>query len=313
MQKYLSDTASEYEKKELADLLNILPDGDLDEALILYWEGLTVTRQLDKESSARILTGIVGKKKSAHRLYLLTAAAAVLITCIIVRQLMVPEQKTSRFVAAVKNSAPKNFDRHIMLPDSSIVVLKSGSTLRIGGFKNAERKVELIGEAYFEITKDNRRPFVIIAGKVKTTVLGTAFDIRAWPAEKKVIVSVTSGKVKVEDHKKVLALLTANQQVKYDIVNSDYSQNKVDAGKVVADWASKDLIFKGETMSEIVAALSKRYDVDITITDPDVAATQIVSAFEATEPLDSILDIICSLNNNARFKHEGDQIIISHK
>jgi ferric-dicitrate binding protein FerR (iron transport regulator) len=227
---------------------------------------------------------------------------------------MIPERKSTQPIAALEKPAAKNFDRHILLPDSSIVVLKSGSTLHIiADFKGAERKTELIGEAYFEITKDNKRPFVIITGKVKTTVLGTAFDIRAWPAENKVIVSVTTGKVRVEDHKKVLALLTANQQIKYDIANSEYSQSQVDAGKLVADWASKDLIFKGETMGQIAEVLSKRYDVDIVVTDPDVAATQIVSAFEATEPLDSILDIICSLNNNARFKREGKQIIISHK
>lgn len=301
--KYLSGEASPAEIAELADLLSLLPDHEADQLLRAQWEQMPVQRTLDADRSEQILQAIKGPKKVRRLLVISSAVAAAVIGCIALIQL----SNRPSHPLPTPASVVRDFDRHIQLPDHSVVVLHKGSTLQA----ISNRQVRLSGEAYFEITHNKDTPFVIYAGNVKTTVLGTSFDIRAWPGEKKVTVSVTSGKVRVEEGQRVLALLTANQQVSYNAENNDTKQDNVDAAQLVAKWAPKDLVFKGQDLQTIMDILSRRYDKKIIITDPELTTTQVVSSFDAAEPLDSILSIICTMNKNTTYRHEGDQIIIS--
>ena len=307
--KYLSGEASTAEKAELADLLSVTTDEELDLVLQEQWQRLATTvlndphsadslpvTELDPAHSKKVLQAITGRKK-LRWLSSSIAAAACLIGFILFKK-PVSLPPTDKPLA-------RNYDRHIELPDHSIIVLKSGSTIE----KISNRTIRLVGEAYFEITPDQAHPFIVYTGNVKTTVLGTSFDISAW--DDHITVSVTSGKVQVENEHQVLATLTTNQQVSYNALNNDARQDQVDADKLVDSWAPKDLTFKGQDLQTIANILSKRYDVKISITDPELTTTQIVSSFDAAEPIDSILSIICTMNKNTHFTHVGDEIIIS--
>src|SRR5690606_2859673 len=99
----------------------------------------------------------------------------------------------------VINSVNSNEHRLLHLPDGSTVIVGVGSKLNYpSSFDSLRtREVYLEGQAYFDIRHNPQKPFIIHTGKVATTVLGTSFNIKAWPEDQDITVTVTRGKVRV--------------------------------------------------------------------------------------------------------------------
>jgi len=200
----------------------------------------------------------------------------------------------------------KNENQFIMLPDGSKVVLRHGSKLNFpSAFTGNKREVELIGEAYFDIHHDEKKPFVIHTGTIKTTVLGTAFDISAYPSQKKVVVTVTRGRVRVEDDHKISVILTPNEQVVCDNNTEIAQKNKVEASRALT-WAGSDMTFDGESFKSIAVLLSRRYQVSIEFKNPALEQCPITASFTGTETLKDILEILCTARGTT-YKFENAQ------
>ena len=134
----------------------------------------------------------------------------------------------------------------------------------------------LEGEAFFEVSEDPERPFMIRTGDLITTVLGTTFNIRFYPEEPQIKVAVASGKVRVEKAEnkstpqedaddKAAAVLKANMLASYNQANS---QLKVESRESIADliaWKEGVLKFSGTRFSEVVKTLEKWYGVKINV------------------------------------------------
>ncbi|MFB9842633.1 FecR family protein [Mucilaginibacter ginsenosidivorans] len=216
------------------------------------------------------------------------------------------EPAPNRIAVAVPEK--KNENQFITLADGSKVVLRHGSTLHYpAAFNRSKREVELIGEAYFDIHHDENKPFVIHTGTIKTTVLGTAFDIAAYPSQKKVVVTVTRGKVKVEDDHKILVILTPNEQVVCDNRTAVAQKTKVEASKSLT-WAGSDMVFDGESFKSIATLLGKRYQVTIEFKNPALEQCPITASFTGTETLKEILEILCTARGTT-YKFENAQKI----
>src|SRR5690554_920836 len=130
----------------------------------------------------------------------------------------------------------------IQLPDGSSVMLRDGSWLNMdSSFAGNSREVSLQGEAYFDVASHPGKPFIIHTGAVKTTVLGTAFSIKANPADPVITITVTRGKVKVEDDKALLAMLEADKQLVYNTKTNRVTEKTVDA-EMESDCGSHHLI-----------------------------------------------------------------------
>jgi len=211
---------------------------------------------------------------------------------------------TDRIASVALPHASEN--RFITLSDGSKVVLRHGSKLNFpSSFTGIKREVELIGEAYFDIHHDNARPFVIQTGTITTTVLGTAFDISAFPGQKKVVVTVTRGRVRVDNDHKASVILTPNEQVVYDNQTPAMQKNKVEAEKTLT-WASSDMVFDGVSFKSIAASLSRRYQVAIDFKNPALENCPITASFSGTESLKDILEILCTARGTT-YKFENEQ------
>jgi transmembrane sensor len=205
----------------------------------------------------------------------------------------------------------KIYTRNIVLPDGSTVILKDGSTLDYpASFNGSKREVKLTGEAYFDIKHDEQHQFVVHTGNVKTTVLGTAFNIKAYPEQKDVVVSVTRGRVKVENQKKVLAFLTKSEQVIYKKNDQIYKQGKIDAEVSIIEWTKKDVEFENKTFMDIADMLQKRFGVSIAFADPKLQQCTITASFTGTETLEKILSVLCQVRP-AKFVIEEDRVMIT--
>ena len=174
-------------------------------------------------------------------------------------------------VAYVEKVSQHGQKSTIPLSDGSQVKLNSGSKLIFPKlFEGNTREVFLEGEAFFEVEKDPGSPFIVRSGDLVTTVLGTSFNIKAYPGEEAIEVTVATGKVKVQkdaakDQDNIMANqeleLTPNQQAVYSLTGDDLTKLEVDAEKYL-DWSNGTLHFEETRFEEVIVTLSRWYDVD---------------------------------------------------
>jgi ferric-dicitrate binding protein FerR (iron transport regulator) len=206
---------------------------------------------------------------------------------------------------------PAEFIRHFTLPDGTRVVLRAGGRLDCPKqFTGNTREVSLSGEAYFDVAEDGSRPFIIHTGRVRTTVLGTAFNIRALPEDKEIVVSVTKGKVKVEDNQHLLAVLTSNQQVKYQPISTAVSKDSLNAASLVTDWTKREMAFDGQSFEEVAEKLGNRYGVDIRFKKEGLKKCSIKILFDGTESLETVLDRLCTISNTSYSLVDGRTVML---
>lgn len=212
-------------------------------------------------------------------------------------------------------STGENERREITLPDQSKVFLNENSTLSYT-YAGATRQVELRGEAFFDVQKDAKHPFVIQSGAVQTKVLGTSFNIRAYPDEPKVKVTVKTGRVEVRKTPKMpnadkapLILNPGNTAV-YSIQTTELAKSE-DVAPVEADAWQQGTVFVpyGTTLAEVIPIVEKLYDVHIDadpavldITCSDIRFTRDMSVKEAFSLFSYTLQV--------KFLPEGNNIYI---
>lgn len=325
MSRYIQGLSTKQEEQELASLIMFLKDEDLDGELINQLESFNTKSPLSDIKTDRILSEILSDQKSrksinfnSRRIYLRVASVAAILIFVFSFGLYLSNLNSARQTMAVAVKAiiipadkPTNYTRSFRLSDASTVILKAGSTLHYPtSFTGTTREVVLNGEAYFDIAHNKKKPFIIHTGSVKTTVLGTAFDIKAWPAQKNVTVSVTRGRVKVENDTRLLAVLGVNQSVSYNTEATIAKHETVDAGKVVNTWTKQDLVFDHVTFTSIAHVLSKRYGVNIEISDNQVAGTSIVTSFSGTESIQDVLTVLCKITPDCHFKIDQNNVTI---
>ncbi|MBO9592278.1 MAG: FecR domain-containing protein [Niabella sp.] len=211
---------------------------------------------------------------------------------------------------SVNTGHPVSYTRSVLLPDGTVVLLRANSVLHYPAqFAKTLREVTLEGEAYFDV-KHNNTPFIIHSGSVKTTVLGTAFNIRAYPGSGNIYVAVLRGKVKVENTRKEVTILTPNQQVTYHTAASVKPQlEQTDPAAPVTGWVQQDMTFEDVSFQTVADLLSRRYGTAIRFGNTALAACTIKAFFNGTESLDKVLESLC-LISNARYTVQKDNSIL---
>jgi ferric-dicitrate binding protein FerR (iron transport regulator) len=221
------------------------------------------------------------------------------------------QQLVKQSVASKPHEPSAHYNRYITLSDGSTVILHAGSKLDYPvSFNGNAREVSLTGEGYFDV-QHNDKPFIIHTGNVKTTVLGTAFNIKAYAGEKNIVISVTRGKVKVEDEKKLLAVLNPDEQVVYHIPASSAEQMEVKTAAVVS-WIKEDMVFEAASFASIAEVLSRRYQVNISFRNPALEQCLITASFSGMESLEKILTYLCTVRNASYIMENGKIVIEGH-
>jgi transmembrane sensor len=183
--------------------------------------------------------------------------------------------------------------RTVHLRDGSTVELAARSKLYVTG-RGDERSVQLDGQAFFNVKRDEKHPFKVHARGVDVEVLGTSFDVAAYAGED-VKVGVASGRVKVKE-----AVLTRGQLA--TVTNNRVTLSRIDVASV-SQWRSGNLSFRDVTFSEAAAAIERWHDVDIQIPDSTLARAR-VSAVFAQHSIKAILDVLAE-TLDARYTRDG--------
>lgn len=202
----------------------------------------------------------------------------------------------------------------VHLPDGSTVLLNDNSSLKYDqdSFDSKTREVTLIGEAYFDIKRNEKKAFIVHTGKVQTKVLGTAFNINAYSNTNKIEVTVTRGKVQVGDQEKIYGIITPNQQIKVNTENLNYHQNNVNAA-IAVEWKSGYLILDNINMQEAIALISEKYNVSITLSNENIKKCRITASFLNEEDLDHILKVVCSVIETQYHYNKNGAVILEGK
>ncbi|QJD96235.1 DUF4974 domain-containing protein [Mucilaginibacter robiniae] len=307
IRKFLSGEASEAEKKEL----NTWYEQQADQQAI--WPAEKGEQEaLEQRMLNRLQNHVYGSAalRIRYRAWYYAAAAItglLLITGIYVSRIKPHAPAANMIFQSV--TAPVQFreNRYVLLPDSSTVLLHSGSSIAFR-FDAKARRVNLKGEAYFDVRHRSNQPFTVQAGPVTTTVLGTAFNIKANPGQQ-IIVSVTRGKVSVSNARKnVMGVLLPDQQLVYRPDQKTVAKQLVTHSAIVA-WAGADMQFNDMPFNQLAERLGRRYGVEITFTNATVAKCLISGHFNGMESLDQVLSLL-SGTVSATYRIEGHKAFI---
>ena len=205
--------------------------------------------------------------------------------------------------------------RSITLPDQTEIVLNRYSTLTYPErFRGKDRKVQLQGEAYFEVSKDAAHPFKVKAEAVIVQVLGTHFNIEAYPEDAQVKTTLLEGSVAVSliGKEEERLVLSPNESAIYNKDKKSLTlHTEKDASEEIA-WRNGTLLFKSIPLQEIVRQLSNAFHTDIRIEDADLQNYHMTATFSDGETLEEILSLLCR-NQKFGYTKTNDTITITQK
>jgi len=213
---------------------------------------------------------ILYSQKSNNGLYsraiLFSAAVVALIAFILFKINSFPTGQSITERMWQEISTQRGQKTTIRLSDGTQIKINAESKISIpDDYMEQERFVLLEGEAYFEVTPDKDKPFIVRTDKSVTRVLGTKFNIRTYPNEDKVQVVVAEGKVVLSSDDKLNATeiqLTKNQK---GVINEEgeFSTFKVSELNMYLDWTDNRLTFRDATLEEVKRTLERWYDIEI--------------------------------------------------
>jgi len=208
-------------------------------------------------------------------------------------------------------TTPRGGQYTVVLPDGSKVSLNAASSLTYpAAFTGDERKVELTGEAYFEVTHNPVKPFKVSSNGQTVEVLGTHFNINAYSDERTVKTTLLEGAVKISKGSRIAVLKPGQQtQISNNELNPEININSnADIEEAVA-WKNGLFMFDGDNIQHIMRMVSRWYDVDVQYN----GAIQ-DDAFGGSVPrLENVSEVLktLQLTGKVHFKIEGRKIIVS--
>ena len=229
----------------------------------------------------------------------LARAAAVALLCLIGWQIY----EMTRPAEWIEVTAQAE-TRTVILPDRTEVTLNRYSSLSYP--KDLERRekrdVQLTGGASFSVTHDPAHPFVVKAEGVQVQVLGTRFNVEAYPRDEEVRATLLQGAVAVNASGQHLTL-TPGERAIYHKAKGILTQQPFADPTGETDWSRGVLNFREQPLQEIIRRIENAYQVDIRLTDTTLADYRLTARFDADEPL---TDILATLASAAGFRYRQD-------
>lgn len=199
-------------------------------------------------------------------------------------------------------SNPKNWEiaatapgeqKQIDLPDGSRVWLNADSRLEYHPDFKKRRQIRLEGEAFFEVKRMEDTPFSVQTRTLKTIVLGTSFNIRAYPEDAEILVSVRTGVVQLETKTSAApktAVVKAGASGVFKPLAMELKVTETTAREAGA-WKEGYLQFDGVPMAEVALALERHFNISIRFTDPALASCTFHGSFEDPD-LNEVLQVL---------------------
>jgi hypothetical protein len=204
--------------------------------------------------------------------------------------------------------------RNVILPDGSSVLLNRHSSLSYPKrFKSDNREVQLTGEAYFEVSKDQKHPFIVQTEHINVQVLGTHFNVDAYRNSPEVKTTLLTGSVAVSNKRNsVRMILKPNEIAIYNKVGNKLTRQVTKNAKDEISWRDGEFIFDNLPLGEIARELSNSFDTPIHIADTSLQSYRISARFRNGEDLETILSVLHHAGY-FNYSQNNKQIVITTK
>ena len=279
----------------------------------------TTFRKQSKYSSNQAYLQFLKRQKNmqtqvfVHRLRSFMKYAAVLFICAFIgfyfyNYLGTNVHKAEEFIVCVPNSKHSFF----YLSDSTEVWLNSGTLLLYpSDFIGDKREIYLVGEGYFKVRKRPEQPFIVRTKAMRVQVLGTEFNLSAYPDQEKITTTLEEGSLKIlpDDPSVAPCILRPNEQLVYIP-----SRGKMDVRQVVAsdysDWKEGGLLFNNDSFEEILKTLERVYNVKVHLRTSAYHSNRLTIHFNKHESLENIMMLVKEMIPGLEYQIKEDGIYI---
>lgn len=331
------NNTDKYTDKEWEDLSSLLSDEKNDNRELLsrfmaeenhktikYWKELRAMnsdKEIDVDKAWKNLysrlseNGLINNtplvRKSFIRTTYFRIAATFLLLLGIGSVLVLLNDKgiLSRNTIVATTDNQKNLQ--VTLPDGSNIFLNRNTKLSYNeNFGRHGRSVTLSGEAFFEITPDEKNPFTVSAGKTSIKVLGTSFNVFTYDQDEGVEVFVKTGQVMVSDNSGTSNLILDPGFI--GRVDSKLSEKSVNNDPNYMAWKTGLLLYNGQTLDVVFRDLKKVYNMDIIADDPGILLNRWTTDPIDNQPQETIIRLIC-ISFNLSYTKEGNIYHLAEK
>lgn len=203
---------------------------------------------------------------------------------------------------------PSGGEFELILADGTVVILNSDSEVRYPvKFVGNERRIYLSGEAFLEVTEDKRRPFIVTVENSEIRVLGTSFNVHAYPDEKEVFTTLVTGAVEIVSGGKNIRLSPGEQGVIDSI--GGLSKHDVDT-ELYTGWKEGKLIFCEETLESVMKIISRWYNVEVFFENPESKKILFTGNVMRYDNFEKILEML-EITGDTRFRIEGNSVFVT--
>lgn len=199
----------------------------------------------------------------------------------------------------------------LVLQDQSEIMLNRNSSIEYSNDYNlTERRVSLNGDAFFEVSPDKQKPFIVEAGDIEVKVLGTAFYIDSRNSSNNIEVFVKHGKVSVTEASGKSVILTAGEKAIYS--KTSKTLNEAQNQNLNFDsWKTKSLVFEQTPLEEVIKTINKTYYTNLTIENDTIKSIPLTASYQ-NKSLNAVLKIL-SESLDIIYVEKGKKIVVEAK
>lgn len=256
----------------------------------------------EDEMLDRIIKGIRISRRAGLR-KLAVAAAIAIPFLILAGGLVFVCAKTGLFTPVTYSevSVPSGEITRVVLPDGTDVVLNSMSRMKYPSrFSLFERNVELEGEAYFNVAKDNSKPFKVDLNLMEITVLGTKFNVKAYNFEP-IKVTLEEGSIRLDDNRSLTRILKPGESAEYNRGSGNCSIVKMMDMEPVTAWKESRQCFSLTPLGEVLRTLERLYGSHFSVRDSSMLNDRYTISFSNKSGIENVLDDIQTVSRT-RFR-----------
>lgn len=298
--KYLAGLANIKEKEQLLAWLK--EDKENRRLFALYqniWRNSIAQKELqniDVDAAYKKIHKQINNRVTLHRAYVVfQRIAAILLVPLLISTiyLWTVQTKDTHSIMYQEVYTAHGTRSKIVLPDSSVVWLNSGTYMKYPQNFQYNRKLELKGEAYFQVQANPQNPFVVKTNLLDVMAVGTKFNVEAYPNDSLIAVSLIEGDVKIQKQEKPITYLTPNHRFVYN-KTLDLSSIEKSNNQVWTAWIDGMLVFRNNKLSDVFRQIGRKYNVSFDVIDPIILDYKYHATFH-NESLDDILALLqCS-------------------
>lgn len=285
-------------------------------ALRQLWDDALIAADDSTKISYREVIGKLGfaeQKRMSGYIRRWTQIAAILLfplLCAGTAWWYVQTQESEELLI-VECFVPDGETREVILPDQSVVLLNSGSSLLYPHeFKGKIRDIYLSGEAKFSVRPNKDKPFIVKTNDMSIEALGTVFNVSSYPDNEKTIASLSEGKIKVDiKSSQESYILNPDEQVVYDR-ETGQSECKSTRMDYILAWEKGQMVFQGASLYSVVKAIERHYGVKVYLNTRDLQEEKLTVKFLYDETLEEVLLTLQQIVAGFKYKIDGNKVYI---